>query len=122
MICTLDFQWENQSEIDDIYFKYHCFYNAQTELYDRTLTDERDRYDSTSAFIGSCGGIRNLSNLNATLLYDWCKKQIEEKTKLQFDVEQWRNSVKKYYNLSAQGWIDLYNRLVEIGEYKEYEK
>lgn len=122
MICTLDSQWENQSEIDDVYFKYHCFYNAQTELYDRTLTDERDRYDSTSAFIGSCGEIRSLSNLNATLTYDWCKKQIEEKTKIQFDVEQWKNSVKRYYNLSAQGWIDLYNHLVETGEYDEYEK
>lgn len=121
MICTLDSQWENQSKIDDVYFKYHCFYNAQTELYDRTLTNERDRYDATSAFIGSCGEIRSLSNLNATLLYDWCKKQIEEKTKLQFDVEQWRNSVKRYYNLSAQGWIDLYKHLVEIGEYKGYE-
>lgn len=69
MICTLDSQWANQSEIDDVYFKYHCFYNAQTELYDRTLTDERDKYDPTSAFIGSCGEIRSLSNLNATLTY-----------------------------------------------------
>ena len=25
--------------IDDIYFKMHCLYNAKTELYDRSLTD-----------------------------------------------------------------------------------
>ena len=27
---------------DDIYFKMHCLYNAETELYDRLLTDIRD--------------------------------------------------------------------------------
>lgn len=104
---------------DDIYFKMNCLYNAKTELYDRTLTDERDRYDPTSAYIAN-PWVRSHSNYYALNLYKWCVQEIERKTGKSFSSERWRESVRGYINMSAQWWIDLYNRLVEIGEYDEY--
>ena len=46
-------EWEFKNNYEDIYFLLHCLYNAKTELYDRTLTDMRSRYDPTEAFIVS---------------------------------------------------------------------
>lgn len=97
--------------VDDIYFKMHCLYNAKTELYDRSLTDMRDRYDPTSAYVGCSNEVRNKSNLYALNLYQWCRKQIEYKTGMPFDFMMWKESIKRYENVSAQGWVDLYNRL-----------
>lgn len=106
---------------NNIYFKMHCLYNAKTEMYDRTLTDKRDRLDPTSAYIGYTSEIRSASNQYAYSLYLWCRKEIERETKRPFDVYKWRESVKKYYNLSAQGWIDLYEYLVENDEFDRNE-
>ena len=102
---------------DNIYFKMHCLYNAKTELYDRSLTDMRDKYDPTSAYIGYSWEVRNASNYYAYSLYLWCKKVIVQKTKRPFNIHTWRESIKKYWNLSAQGWINLYEYLVENGEF-----
>lgn len=44
-------EWEFENDYEDIYFLFHCLYNAKTELYDRTLTDMRSRHDPTEAFI-----------------------------------------------------------------------
>lgn len=93
--------------VDDTYFKMHCFYNAKTELYDRTLTDMRDRYDPTSAYLVS-NEMRSKSNLYARNLYQWCRKQIEYKTGMSFDFMMWKESIRRYENISAQGWVDLY--------------
>lgn len=106
---------------NNIYFKMHCLYNAKTEMYDRTLTDVRDRYDPTSAYIGYSQEIRNASNCYAFRLYQWCKQKIMQETGRPFDVHKWRESIREYWNLSAQGWIDLYNYLVEYGEMTNYE-
>ena len=43
--------WEIENDYEDFYFLLHVLYNAKTELYDRTLTDKRSRYDPTEAFI-----------------------------------------------------------------------
>lgn len=100
----------------DIYFLTHCLYNAKTELYDRILTDMRSKYDSTEAFIPSNSYSRSLSNLYSYKLYERCKEYIEIKTyPLSFDCEYWRRCVECYNNLSAQGWIDLYERLIKEG-------
>lgn len=52
---TDEFDWKSyyqQEPIEpDIYFKFVCFYQAMTELYDRGLTDERSQCDKTEAFI-----------------------------------------------------------------------
>ncbi len=101
---------------EDLYFKYHCFYNAKTELYDKSLTDERDKYDPTSTYIGYTTITRSYSNSYAYSLYLWCRRNIEHKTKKPFDSNLWKECIKKYFNLSAQGWIDLYEHLVENGD------
>ena len=106
--------------VDDIYFKMHCLYNAETELYDRSLTDMRDRYDPTSAYIGCSNEVRNKSNLYAYRLYRWCRREIEYKTRRPFNFMLWQESVRGYDNMTAQGWINLYKYLLgEVIEYKE---
>lgn len=61
-------EWEFENDYEDIYFLLHCLYNAKTELYDRTLTDMRSRYDPTEAFID--GWNKSKSNLYSRKLYD----------------------------------------------------
>ena len=95
----------------------HCLYNAKTEIYDRTLTDMRDRYDPTSAYINCSYEIRNASNQYAYSLYLWCRKKIIQETGQPFDVHKWKDSIRGYWNLSAQGWIDLYEYLAENDEF-----
>lgn len=102
--------------VEDIYFKMHCLYNAETELYDRSLTDMRDRYDPTSAYIGCSKEVRCKSNLYAFNLYQWCKRQIEYETGMLFDFAKWKESTRRYENMSAQWWVDLYIYLLR-GEY-----
>lgn len=101
---------------DNIYFTMHCMYNAKTEMYDRTLTDMRDRYDPTSVYIGCSKEVRSTSNTYANFLYWWCRRKIEYVTKRPFDINLWRESIKEYIGLSAQGWIDLYEHLAKNGE------
>lgn len=109
---------ELKLERDNIYFKMHCLYNAKTELYDRTLTDMRSRYDPTEAYIDVSRRVRELSTYNARMLYENCRRSIEAETKKPFSRDLWLQSVRSYYNLSAQGWINLYEYMVENGEYK----
>lgn len=104
---------------NNIYFKMHCLYNAKAEMYDRTLTDMRSRYDPTEAYIPE--SVRHLSNSNAYRVYLFCVNEIERVTKKSFDSRLWRDSVRGYQCLSAQGWIDLYEYLVTNGEVKKYE-
>ena len=95
----------------------HCLYNAKTELYDRSLTDMRNRYDPTSAYLAS-NDMRSRSNLYAYNLYQWCKRQIEYETGMPFDLAKWKESTRRYENMSAQWWIGLYIFLLR-GEYGE---
>ena len=96
---------------NDIYFKMHCLYNAKTEAYDRTLTDMRSRYDPTEAYITE--KVRSSSNFNDMRVYQFCVYEIERATKKSFDSKLWRDSIRGYHGLSAQGWIDLYKYLVK---------
>ena len=96
---------------NNIYFKMHCLYNAKTEMCDRTLTDMRSKYDPTEAYITE--KVRSLSNFNAMRVYQFCVYEIERATKKSFDSKLWRDSIRGYQGLSAQGWIDLYKYLVK---------
>ena len=108
--------WELNLEKDNTYFKMHCLYNAKTELFDRSLTDMRSRHDPTEAFIDVSSRVRSASNQYARILYENCKRSIEAETKKPFDRELWMRVVDSYRNLSAQGWIDLYENMVKNGE------
>lgn len=103
-------------ERNNIYFKMHCLYNAKTELFDRSLTDMRSKHDPTEAFIDVSSRVRNFSNQYAKLLYENCKRNIEAETKIPFSRELWISSINSYRNLSAQGWIVLYEYMVANGE------
>ena len=103
-----------KSNEDDIYFQFHCLYNASTELYDRTLTNMRSPYDPTEAFI--YGRYKSLSNANAKRTYDKCINGIENITHKSFEYKRWKNCVRQYFNLSAQNWIDIAEHLYESGK------
>lgn len=108
------------SIFDDIYFLVHCIYNAKTELYDRRLTDMRSEHDPTEAFIGCNSYVKSASNCYSKNLREKCRTYIEIKTyPSTFDCEHWRNCIGYYHNLSAQGWIDLYERLIKEGYISE---
>lgn len=105
-----NFNWKSyyrQEPIEpDIYFKFVCFYQAMTELYDRGLTDERSPYDKTEAFISE--NTRGSCEAYSQNLYNCIREYIWRKTKVPFDIERWRKEIRQRY--SAQGWIDLFER------------
>ena len=109
-----------KSPIEELYYKVRCYYNAQTELYDRTLTDEREPWDNTSAFIYN-GYIRKLSNEYAIHLYRFCKRVLSLQNLYQkFDYNMWKSTNNNKYK--AQYWIDEYERLKSNGELDFIEK
>lgn len=109
-----------KSPIEELYYKVRCYYNAQTELYDRTLTDEREPWDNTSAFIHN-GYIRKLSNEYAIYLYGFCKRVLSSQEPHQkFDYNMWKSTNNNRYK--AQYWIDEYERLKSNGELDFIEK
>lgn len=106
-----------QSVNDDkeyLWYKLLCYYHAKTELYDRRLTDKRDPYDKTSAFIGSSGRNRSASESYAEIIYARIV-MIASKLKIPNEVVL-KNKYGNTYRFSAQGWINEYNRLVKAGE------
>lgn len=115
-------EWNFKNDYEDIYFLLHCLYNAKTELYDRTLTDMRSRYDSTEAFIDVWinGWNRRRSNWYSKKLYDKCVKCIELKTRGHFIHRHWKECVWKYKGLSAQEWINLYQQLIKENKYDSW--
>lgn len=115
LVTFVDDMWDYSiSETDWIYYKLACFYQAKTELYDRTLTNLRERYDPTSAYI--IGENRKHSTLYASKLFH----QIIEYGCVTFKIPKsvFISNFKKCLNinLSAQGWIDTYEQLVKEGE------
>lgn len=111
---------EFKNNYEDIYFLIHCLYNAKTELYDRTLTYKRSRYDPTEAFIDDIDGSRSKSNWYSKRLYDKCVKCIEFKIKSHFSYKHWKECVWRYQSLSAQEWINLYQQLVKENKYDSW--
>ena len=98
------------SEEDYLWYKLCVYYQANTELFDRTLTDLRSPYDPTEAYIQ--GIERSFSYANARKirrLVDEVAIGISEHIK-----SMGLDAGKHHY--SAQDWIDEYNRLVDAGE------
>lgn len=74
----------------------------------------RSPYDQTEAWIA--GESKGLSSCNAIRLYMKCQRLIFGLTRIPFNKDTWNVCDGAYRNLSAQGWIDLYNHLIDIGE------
>lgn len=111
-----EYNWKryyHQQPIEpDIYFQFVCFYQAVTELYDRTLTDMRSPYDETEAYFGGrFREYKRYSDLYSERLYNQIVKYIEKKTNQLFDIRRWKKEIRQRY--SAQGWIDVFERLKE---------
>lgn len=106
---TENISWKSyyqQEPIEDIYFKFVCFYQAMIELYDRKLTDERSLYDKTEAYFGGfTREYKIYSNQYAKELYDCVAEYIRRNLKT-FDITRWKKQTHKRY--SAQGWIDMF--------------
>lgn len=96
----------------DFWFKLWCYYKAKTELYDRTLTNMRSPHDSTEAFV--TGKIRGTSCSYAFDLYNKCRLIADENGKK--DFKKYFKQPDNQFRFSAQGWIDMYNHLLENGE------
>lgn len=97
----------------DLWFKLCCFYHAQTELYDRSLTDLRSSYDRTEAYITAEN--RSLSNSYAMRVHKFVIEIARKKLFIPEHIIQ-SGFNKNQNHLSAQGWIDLYNQMVSNGE------
>lgn len=87
------------------YYFYACGYMAKTELYDRSLTNCRCKYDTTEAFI-----INPLTRKLSTKYALQLKKQYADYCGGLWQSIQ--NEIRKHQKYSAQKWIDEYNRLL----------
>lgn len=103
------------SDIYDIYMKAICFYYAKTEMYDRCITDKRSLNDFTEAYIDNQYK-RSISNSYALKLYSNIKQYLVCKCFTAFDRELWNSIKQKYYNISAQSWIDMYYYYIEYND------
>lgn len=98
------------SEADNLWYKLCVYYQAKTELFDRTLTDLRSPYDSTEAYIQ--GRERSLSDENANRI-----RRFVDEVAIGIPAHiKSRGLNDGKYRYSAQDWIDEYNRLVDAGE------
>lgn len=95
--------------VNDVYFQVRCFYEANAELYDRTLTDKRSPFDPSEAYIA--GNEKYSSNAHAQRLYNKCRRYIELKTGAYFDNLHWKRCMNEY--LYAQDWINLYEYMIK---------
>ena len=95
-----------------LWYKLCVHYHAQTEKYDRTLTDLRSPHDSTEAYV--VGPLKSLSSANARRM----RKFIDELADRLGVPESIRATGLHgdYHGWSAQQWIDENDRLVDAGE------
>lgn len=77
---------------------------GMTEEYDRSLTDMRDRYDQTEAFL-YCNKIHSESNRYASFV----RNKIMKDYRILW--EEIQNEIRRHNNYSAQHWIDEYERI-----------
>lgn len=98
------------NEKEYLWYKLCVFYHAQTEIFDRGLTDLRSPHDPTEAYI--VGEIRMHSNMYALNM-----RQFIREIARKLDSSGRNLNDFNYLRYSAQHWIDEYYRLKEKGEY-----
>lgn len=81
-------------------YKLACWYMAETELYDRHLTQDRSPGDPTEAFIISPWQ-RAMSNRYALILREHLSDRWPDVKRV----------IKRYSYYSVQHWIDEYERI-----------
>lgn len=103
------YKFPQRNEADYLWYKLCVYYHAKTELFDRELTDLRSPYDPTEAYLDSIN--MKISNAHAMKTREFIQKVGNE-----FGLFNRRFNDFNHLRLSAQGWIDEYNRLVDAGE------
>lgn len=88
----------------NLQYRLACLYMGMTEEYDRSLTDMRDRYDQTKAFL-YCNDIRSESDRYAKAV----RNKITEDCRILWKEIQ--DEIHRHINFSAQHWIDEYERI-----------
>lgn len=81
-----------------------CLYIGMTEEYDRSLTDIRDRYDLTEAFL-YYNDIHSESNRYAAFVKN---KIMKDYCVLWKEIQ---SEIRRHNSYSAQHWIDEYERI-----------
>lgn len=97
-------------EKEYLWYKLCIYYHAQTELFDRQLTDLRSPYDPTEAYIDR--RVRSYSNAYALRMRKFVCG-IADKLGIPIKYAGLNAAQFRY---SAQGFINEYNRLAEAGE------
>lgn len=96
-------------EKEYLWYKLCVFYHAKTEIFDRGLTVLRSMYDPSEAFV--VGEARSYSNRYALSM-----RQFITFISMQLGLPNYKLNHFNNYHFSAQGWIDEYYRLKNIGE------
>ena len=87
----------------DNLYKAACEYMAETEQYNRSLTNRRTQYDPTEAFID--GYVRGLSVAFA--------QNLRREMAIKYNITPFElgEEIGRHRSYSAQMWIDEYERL-----------
>jgi len=101
--------------VKDKWFELLCYYNYQTEMYDRALTNLRSPYDETEAYIVE-PEVRESSTINAINARKFVLQIAKQEGMGSY------NSDNNKYHFSAQGWIDEYLALKKCGKLDWLEK
>ena len=111
-----DMSYKEVIEKNNKVLKLCCLYQAKTELYDRSLTDKRSRYDVTEAYL-TVGAMVNLSNKYAIELRERIVDYAEKELRIErCEFLKMFNQEIQRHHYSAQNWIDMYNHFKDNGE------
>lgn len=89
----------------DIYFKFVCFYQAMTELYDRSMVGEISHYERKDIILGRTEKI--YSERYSRELFGCVVEYVCRKTNAPFDMNRWKKEKESGKRYSAQFWVDM---------------
>lgn len=95
-----------------LWYKLCVWYYANTELYDRQLTNLRSPYDPTEAYLYK--ELKSFSRINAKATREFID-DIAEELNISYDIRS-TGLHGDHHHYSAQRWIDEYYSLVDAGE------
>lgn len=90
----------------DIYFKFVCFYQAMTELYDRSMVGEISRYERKDIILGRTE--KRYSEQYERELFGCVVEYVYRKTNAPFDMSRWKKEKENGKRYSAQFWVDMF--------------
>lgn len=89
----------------DIYIKFVCFYQAMTELYDRSMAGEISHYERKDIILGRTEKI--YSEQYERKLFGCVVEYVHRKTNAPFDMNRWKKEKEMGKRYSAQFWVNM---------------